>query len=374
MARLIPNIVEFVPEAARPRLGIVSVYQCQGSDYPDNRDDKGIKACLLNIRHHSLTTASGTSSSRIMTYSSYGQQRGGGATRPRQGMVAPYDRILFFADLSSRSGSCFAMILTTSNDSRYILQHGRSSVGVGDVFVVVEPHAVSTSLSLGLPLVTTDFPLLPLTWREDDITPVPMRLPHMNETLYFAMHGHEVNFSGVTIITRNVSCKGTLCDRQGSSLVQGRACNCGCLHVTRENSVVVECRVRFRVPTSFDSTGFAGVDGVRSWRLTKLFITAPNAPDIIDFENNRSTLVRLRAAVSAMSDSVNRNGGWTIVGWHRQGTVTDGSSNDQMDQVANLEQKLHLSFLHPTEGTDVNNEDFQALRYDPLAGDTEEDE
>ena len=281
MAEEVANIVEFVPMSARPNLTILSVFDCQSIDYPDNREDKGIKACLLNIRHHTASSSSGNSYSRIMTYSSYSQQRGGSATRPRLATPASYDRILFFGDLSSTSGQCFAMILPTSSDSRHILEYARSNVAVGQAFVIVEPHAVSHSLSLGLPLVTTDNPLLPLTARREDVPMVPMRLPNMNETLYFASHGKEVVFSGVSVISRNVSCKGTLCDRQAVVSALSRAKGCGCLHVGKDAGIVLECRIRFAVPMSFDASGSTGVDNVRSWRLTRLFLTVPNAPQLL---------------------------------------------------------------------------------------------
>jgi len=376
MADEIANFVESVPASARPRLTVVGVFECQSQDYPDNRENKGIRACLLNIRHHSLTSGLPGTLSKITTYSSYSSQRGTGGTRPRQGVTTFYDRILFFADLSSRNGQCFAMILQNSADSRHMFLHARTNVAVGQCFVIVEPHAVSNSLSLGLPLVTTDSPLLPLAFRVQDVPEVPVRLPNMNETLYFAMHGAEIVLSGVTIISRNVSCNGTLCDRQTAVPGDSRAVSCGCLHSPKEQgiSVVMECRVKFAVPLAFDESGFTGVDSVRSWRLTKLFIAPLNAPQVSDVANNRMKVTTFRNAASLMSGFINRNGGWTVVGWHRQGTTVDHSSNDQTDQVANLQQKLHICYLYPTNVNIQQDEDFISLRYDPTSEEGGSDE
>ena len=67
----------------------------------------------------------------------------------------------------------------------------------------------------------------------------------------------------------------------------------------------------------FDESGFTGVDGVHSWRLTKLFIAPLNAPQVSDVANNRMKVTTFRNAASLMSGFINRNGGWTVVGWHR---------------------------------------------------------
>jgi len=365
------NVEEFVPGSARPRVTIIRVSDCERPEYADSRENKGIKGCLLHIRHHSLTAPTGGTYSRIATYSSYSQPRTGTATRPRSMVTASYDRILFFADLSSTRGRCFAMILPTSADSRHILQHARTNVGIGHTFIIVEPHTVSNSLSLGLPLVTTDDPLVPLRFVRTDIPEVPIRMPSMNDTLYFANHGVQIQLSSANIMTRNVSCRGTLCDRQNMAPGPSRSFSCGCLHVGKEMGIVLESRVKFEVPVTFDESGSVGINNVRSWRLTRLFISVPTAPEIVEVEHNRLKLMALRRAVGLMTGFVNRNGGWTMVGWQRQGSVVDHSSEDQTDQVANQEQKLHLSYLYPTDPSVLEDGRFTSLRYDPTSGESD---
>ena len=365
MAQAVPNVVDFVPASQRPVLEIVTAFHCQSEEYADNSDNKGIKACLLNIRHHSLTAKPGMSSSRIMTYSSFSQQRPGAANRPRQAMAASYDRILFFGDVSSTSGQCFAMILQTSADSRHILQHARSNIAVGNVFIILEPNAVTNSLSLGLPVVSTENPLIPLIPRVTDIPPTPVRMPNMNETQFFAMHNTRLDMTSINVVSRNVSCRGTLCDRQSILSPSALGAGCGCLHVGKDAGAVMDIRVKFSVPPSFDESGEIAVPNVRSWRLTKLLVVVPNAPQMSELGCHRPKLALFRNAVSLMNHYVNRHGGWTVVGWHRRGSVVDHSSTENTDQVANMEQRLHISYLYPSNEDITNDENFKALRYDP---------
>ena len=111
------------------------------------------------------------------------KQRGGSATRSRQGMTTFYDHVPFFADLSSRMGQCFATIMQNNADSRHFLSYALHPVAVGQAFLIVEAHPMSNNISFGLPLVTTDTPLLQLTFCTRDVPEVPLWLPHMKEML-----------------------------------------------------------------------------------------------------------------------------------------------------------------------------------------------
>ena len=258
------------------------------------------------------------------------------------------------------------MIFKTSAESRYILKYGRDPVAVGQAFLVIEPDAVRDTLSmLGLPLVTTDNPLLPLSFHIRDIPGVPLGMPIMDDMQYFAVHGLEIVLSQATIISHNVSCMGTFCDRRVA--FASLADDCGCLMYPRpqDAAIVIESRIKFRVSPTFNDTGFAGIDNVRSWRLTKLFLTEPNSLQLLEVANNRQKLHMFRDAASSLTEFINRNGGWTIIGWHPPRPVFDHSNDHQTHLASAAEQKLYISYLYPTDTSIENDAQFAMLRYDP---------
>ncbi len=56
----------------------------------------------------------------------------------------------------------------------------------------------------------------------------------------------------------------------------------------------------------------------------------------------------IRTVVENVQNYVNAHGGWTIVGWFRQGEVSDEATNKN---VTSMNQILHISLLTPTNTT-----------------------
>ena len=143
------------------RWSLVSVHQCEEEDYDVNSEDKILVGLLVSIKHCATSTSNnlklrfgGTALSNNSRVSTFAKLRGGN-------MNTTYDRLLFFADLCI-PGKCFAILAETVNKSDLLMAHAQHSVGVGDVFAIIEPDQVVRALQGDLPLINTSKPVNPL--------------------------------------------------------------------------------------------------------------------------------------------------------------------------------------------------------------------
>ena len=70
------------------------------------------------------------------------------------------------------------------------------------------------------------------------------------------------------------------------------------------------------------------------------------------FNNNlagcTNRMQEFRTKVAQMIALLNANGGFTLIGWYKAGTVGDASNNDNGERGTNTDVTIHLSYLQPT--------------------------
>jgi hypothetical protein len=190
------------------RWSSVSVHQCKEEDYDVNSEDNILVGLLVSTKHCSSSSSNnvklrfgGTAQNSSSRGSTFARLRGGN-------MNATYDRLFFFADLNT-PGKCFAILTETVNKSDLLLSHAQHSVGVGDIFAVVEPDQVVRALQGDLPLINTSKPLYPLV-NSGFASVVPLIVPEAGKQCYFYLKNVSVQLTKVEAV--KASCNGTLCD------------------------------------------------------------------------------------------------------------------------------------------------------------------
>jgi hypothetical protein len=320
----------------------VSVHQCEEEDYDVNSEDKILVGLLVSIKHCSTSTSNnlklrygGTALNSNSRGSTFAKLRGGN-------MNTTYDRLFFFADLRT-PGKCFAILTETVSKSDLLMAHAQHSVGVGDVFAIIEPDQVMRALQGDLPLINTSKPLYPLL-NSGFTSVVPLVVPEAGKQRYFFLKNVSVQLTKVEAV--KASCNGTLCDRQSPILQTG---SCGCLYFNRTCSIVLDMTVTFK---TMDSNGYENqysVPHFRSWRTSKLFIrpTAMTAESAVFLAHTRE----IRDLAANIKNVVNANQGWTIAGWYRKGEIVDASAepNDAGSEITSDNHPIHVSYLYPTQ-------------------------
>ena len=156
---------------------------------------------------------------------------------------------------------------------------------------------------------------------------------------YFSIHGEKIELDRFRLMYDDVSCSGRFCDR---CLPQKPDRNCGCWDTGRHTSPMVgEWTLSFEIENR-------SVPDMRSLRTTELFFE-----DFANFSTLDNCVISaytmpIRELIKEMVNHVNHNGGWTIIGWFKNGDRRDASSDEM---VATHEATIHVSLLIPSSVT-----------------------
>ncbi len=249
----------------------------------------------------------------------------------------------------------------------------RTHEGVGNVFFLDEPTSVTSTLgsTASVPIIESNWDSLPISNPINTLLPnVPLLPPDMGCTRYFCSHNvRDLQFHNASFV--DSVCTGVLCDRQlcVDNMTNPNSVRCGCFHYDRSSApLLIQFDIGMPCPLDFDQSGVTYVSSFRSYRTTLLFIKKDSLKNVK--KNDSNHLTTLRNAVRDVVQFVNNNGGWSIVGWLRTGTVHDISETQGIlaENLASTSQTPHLSYLYPTNSIIVgdDNQNFTNLRMTAL--------
>jgi hypothetical protein len=134
--------------------------------------------------------------------------------------------------------------------------------------------------------------------------------------------------------------------------------------MTRTFAHVLEMNVKFNFQDETGNIVSYVTSHFRSWRTTGLFLKpSSHTVDLVVFLQSNH-MRSLRERVARIVDFINQNGGWTLIGWYRRGEVHDASGGvEQGEQIAGVNQPIHLSYVYPSEATVIPQ--IQNMRFDP---------
>ena len=335
-----------------PHLQYIPVNECEQSAYIENPDDKAVLGVLLKILH---STAS-ENSDRQYRYNGQMSYVSKGNARQRQVGARYYDRMLTFGDILD-PGKCFVIILDHYQDTVKLLRYCKKSMeGVGNIFIITEPNPVVDYLgeSTSVPIIQGINMFIPINNPLSTILPtIPPIIPDADHTMYFTLHNNSICCNRTTL--QQASCTGYFCDRQSQPSPTQK---CGCIYMaTRGLDHVLVTDIIFCVPPSFQQNERSTVLHFRSWKFSKIFIPNDNIWPRLHADNHEQLL---RQSVKNITDFVNRNGGWTIVGWIRCGHVADHSTDTTTTPTLQSRiPRLHISYIYPTNNAIIHDQNLQ---------------
>lgn len=352
--------VKYKPD---PTITINPVTGLVNNSYVQDREHTGIVGILLSIRHCSQST-----NARAMTTATSRYNPGLNNSRMRIANRAnvPYDRLLTFGDIKDPSGRCFVVSLKNVIQSQKFFRHAiRGMEGVGNVFLIKEPNAITNYLGTtkSLLLVEGFNNCVPLDIRYANFLPsIPISVPRAGNTQYFCQHGcKDIVFQAASM---EVSyCNGLLCDRQEGMLTVGQRCGCLYESGTSEAKLVVCMDLLIRVPEDFEVSGFATIEQFKSRRTSGVFVPFSDW-SVLDSYDPEDIEENLRNNIRRVTEHVNNHGGWTCIGWLRTGMVNDVSDTTVAENLASMTQHPHVSYLYPTDPDCISEdrEDFRQCR------------
>ena len=230
---------------------------------------------------------------------------------------------------------------------------------IGTYFRILAPEYITQYMNNEVPMITTTKPAI-IMKQPNTVSSVIIRSLSVNMSRAYVVNGAELFVKQVEAI--DAVCNGNLCDKQ--RIGQVRSGKCGCYHFVQisKTGVVFNHSI---VVTPFDA-GAADVQieitdmSFSSQRFSQLYLTKP-LPNNITLSQIQDTdeMDSITDKVIDLSNYVNDNGGWTVIGWYRLGMVTDKALADENQssyrdqptvdtQVEAGETKFHIVSLYPT--------------------------
>ena len=326
-----------------------TVHELAADSELSNREDRFLVAMLLRVK--ASESNSTVSLLPTPTSSRVGENYLNNQRLKRRKTNASYRRIFFFLDLLTQ-GKCFVIFEEDQGDENNYWRdmNARSSSRVGDIFLITEPHRIESEINGHLSVVRTEREFIPIEMPATMHSFMPT-IPDRDTFIGYFLKERQIVLHN--IISCDTRCAGTFCDR-----LYPRVSPCGCYQRTNNQSHVLKQDIEF-------NGGLGGTECLvtcSSLRFSELLFSSALPFNTSNNTNIIPKLPQLRVALRLLVTYVNQNGGWTISGWFRQGTVREAGTEEL---VFNDTLGIRISYIQPTDHTILANEGFKALQLDP---------
>jgi hypothetical protein len=261
-----------------------------------------------------------------------------------------FKKSLLFGDLEDSKAPTFA-ILEPNNDTHNLLFRNKAmeDVVVGSRFAIKSPELVG-KLKSGSYVVRTDRPLEVL--KQPDIPARGLDTSQVSESLtYFVLKGQQIGVRRTKVVTPiQTLCNGRACDRLQAARNPSGPCGCwgqsGRCDTLAKNTVL---KLSFRFK---DTAGqYVPVTEFTSLKWSKyMFHNGQILAECSDLLNDK-VFEELQKSFRKVLTHVNKNGGWTIVGWFKRASQMEEEKQENESSLMRETVRINVSHLAPS--TDV---------------------
>ena len=143
----------------------------------------------------------------------------------------------------------------------------------------------------------------------------------------------------------STKCSGKFCDRQNSTklLATGKACGCYSMNSRIANAVMVH-NIDIEDMNGrllFQTTEFSSIKFMNLYMKNALSRNIP-ANYFDDYEK----MIQLKDAVETIVRHINRNHGFTVIGWYKRGEIED-KGNEEKEHVEASNLMIHPVSIYP---------------------------
>ena len=266
--------------------------------------------------------------------------------------------ILIYGDLCNVP-QCFALAFKTRTEIQTKFKPGAliDKMKVGAVHFIYEPGHTNQTLGRHMPLfanITQLAPAVPHRISQSSHLVPSDGTEHQN---FFVRHGVSIVVNRAMLATSStnpdIACNLCTCDLQTSTCANW----CFGSH-TSSRPIALQADIYVRDIAKYDPNGtISSFVGFRSRSFAELFTI-----NLGVLSNQPSTALQdghfhatLRNNIKEMTEIINNNGGFTIVGWHKLGIIAAGTD----DERPSVTTEGHLVVLSPTNLQVLDRQDFK---------------
>ena len=222
-----------------------------------------------------------------------------------------------------------------------------SEISKGNVFRMLSPRPVEDFMAHGMPLLVTNHPVS-LCEQPHTYIHAPIRtLVKPNHSYAFCESGLSLQV-GPDFTPIQTSCSGLFCNRQcinNWSNENQRGCGCYVMHHRRSN-------IAFQHGITLDglqseNCRVISMPMLSSNKFSKLYLTSflPPSVTLNQLDMMTEEFHMICTAIERCVEYINQNGGFTAIGWYKNGmindrTMTEDTRNNSNNNQANQENQV----------------------------------
>ena len=268
-------------------------------------------------------------------------------------LIKKSNGVVFVIEDSSNNGMMWSADAGTRDNGEFT---------VGSPFIMFCPQRITMYMGRD-PIVKTKRCCMALT-----IPKAYYAIPKLTSVPENTTKCYCINKASVELMSfdfENTECGGCFCDRQ--YVINKTSKQCGCYQTTsRASSIVAVMGLKIeKDETSFEVT-------FSSRKFLQFFLNGPLPLNLMKERlDNSDEAMDLEDTIEDIMKTVNRNGGWTVVGWIRQGQIVDqgvasDTSNPKAEKTEVIATKTtdHVVHVVPTNDFLKRHQRIQDMRYD----------
>ena len=251
-------------------------------------------------------------------------------------------RIFSIEQVSEQSRLLYLMESKNSNSAmfdRNMEHRDDGTITIGSFLRIMGPQPIESRMNGDIPLVKTPHPLIVLR-RPLSALPTVNIINEVepNRSLAFAMNSRILNVNQTFVVS--TTCAGNHCDKQRIGDWNGVK-GCGCFAMNQNCS-----NLAFVHSIWFNASGGQRITQTEfsSTKFSLIYLKARIASIIQKSALQQSNAFwDIEECIEKVVNFVNDNGGWTIVGWYKRGSIKDKSLLEAlpMDETVGAEQLNH---------------------------------
>ena len=282
----------------------------------------------------------------------------------------PYTRLLLYRIFSETEGNLLIYLMESPSLNKNtnlwlnnVELRDNGVISVGTVFRIINPLPVTNYLRGDIPLIETQHPVIVLKKPSTYLEVIPSENLQGESSRAFVING--VQLSCYAYSCEKTKCGGSFCDRQRVNEWNTPLGTCGC-YAQRSRGTN---NLTFLYPL-MKATHKERVFVHRDFSSHSFTMTFVNREFPIGLQANDLQLSEdywlLGETIENITDFVNSNGGWTIIGWYSRGLINDrtltglvnglnentrSNQNNAEVQVDGAELTYHFCKIVPTDST-----------------------
>lgn len=317
------------------------------------------KRTIIYLQLIHIVSGSTNGQGNTSTYQSYIRNK-----KKNESTNYQYYRLFLFRDISSSSGQVVYMVEGKAmNDKLWSKNPEIRETGVvtiGTYIDILSPLPITAMFFNDTPILESYGGCIVLK-----ILSVvkAVTIDHgikKNTTRSFVMNSILIEVLDTSVHETN--CAGSFCDRQHAIEVcrSSRACGCFAMQSMVSNIVLMHS-----IECTKNGDKILYMDQFSSLQFSKLYLKHYFSATVNhNHLDNTEEYYALETCIDQVVEFVNRNGGFTIVGWYKRGEINDMSTEDSENHVDSGVIGYHAVSIYPTASLCRNPENLSHLKFE----------